>query len=258
MQPCIFLNHGGGPLPLMLKDDAVRSHLLTFGSRFKQEYEKPKSILVISAHYESASSILVTSSSKPDMYFDYYGCPPDTYKYKYPAPGNPELASRIHTLLKNNKIPCELDTKRGFDHGVFIPLMLTFPDADIPVVTLSLHASFNPELHLRIGESLQALREEGVLIIGSGMSFHSKGGTEKNPAGKDFDQALCKLMANPDSKYRNEMLSKWEQLPGARNAHPREEHLIPLHVVVGAAGSDVGRNDSFVWMRTMLSTFTFS
>lgn len=249
-------------MPLMANDnDPIRSHLLTVGSRFKQENMKPKSILIISAHYESAPSVLVTSSSKPDMYFDYYGFPPNTYKYKYPAPGDPGLASRIQTLLKNNNIPCEFDTKRGFDHGVFVPLMIAFPDADIPVVTLSLHASFNPELHLRMGQSLQPLREEGVLIIGSGMSYHNMGGMFKQsnkPLGKEFDEALCKLITNPDSKHRNEILSKWEQLPGARNAHPREEHLLPLLVVAGAAGSDVGKSDSFLGMKAMVSGFTFS
>lgn len=248
-------------MPLYAEDsDPIRSHLLKIGSRFSEESMKPKAILVISAHYETAPSVLVTSSSKPDMYFDYYGFPDEAYKFKYPAPGNPDLANRVQHLLKSSNIPCDLDPKRGFDHGVFVPLMIAFPKADIPVITLSLHKSFDPQLHLKMGEALRPLREEGVLIVGSGMSFHNMRSFMKNngtPLGYDFDEALNDVITKTDPVHRDQILAEWDKLPGARKAHAREEHFLPLLVVVGAAGSDVGTNDRFSAMKASISGFSF-
>ena len=260
MWPCIFLNHGGGPMPLFANNsDPVRKHLMRVGSHIEKDNMKPKAILVISAHYESDPSVLVTSAAKPDMYFDYYGFPAEAYKIKYPAPGDPELANRIKCLLGEKGIPCELDKKRGFDHGVFVPLMVAYPKADIPVVTLSLHSSFDPKLHIEMGEALQPLREEGVLIIGSGMSFHNMRarGPKGKPRGLDFDGALRQVITEMEPEKRNEILAKWDTLPGARNAHAREEHLLPLLVVAGAAGSQKGHADSAEIMNAAISGFTF-
>jgi len=239
-------------------DDLVRSRLLKLGKTFTSE-NKPKSILVISAHYETGPSILVTSASQPEMYFDYYGFPKEAYNFKYSAPGNPKLAHQVKDLLTGSNIPCELDPKRGFDHGVFVPLMLAFPNADIPVITLSLHKSFDPTTHIRIGEALQPLRTEGVLIIGSGMSFHNMTPAMRSSSkffGRDFDKALVEVMKkNPQD--RNNILKEWFNLPGARNAHAREEHLLPLLVVAGVAGESIGKADSFKAMKAYISGFAF-
>lgn len=246
-------------MPLFSKDDdPVRSHLRKIGSYFTPE-TKPKSILVISAHYESSPSILVTSTPNPKMQFDYNGMPPKAYEFKYPAPGNPALAQRIKDLLTSKDISCELDPDRGIDHGVFVPLMIAFPEADIPVVEISLHKSFDPALHIQIGKALQPLREEGVLIIGSGMSFHDEAAmmAAKSSIGYEFDKALVEVITqNP--KTRNETLTQWATLPGAKDAHKREEHLLPLLVVSGAAGDDVvGKADSFEAYHAHVSGFSF-
>jgi len=254
MMPCVFVNHGGGPSHLYASDDdPIKSHLLKVGARFSDKDNKPSSILVLSAHNEAAPSLKVSSlyNSKKSS------------AREYSAPGDPKLATRVQKLLKNNNIPCDVVKKRNLDHGALAPLMIGFPDADIPVETLSLHKSMSAEAHLRIGEALQPLRKEGVLIMGSGMSFHNLGSLFSsnffgNLLGYDFDQMLVKAVTNPDPVRRNQILAQWEKFPGARSAHPREEHLMPLLVVAGAAGSDIGKqNDSFDFMGAAVSGFSF-
>ncbi len=206
----------------------------------------------------------VTSGINPSLIYDYHGFPAESYNYKYPAPGSPALAQRVATLLTTAGIECRQDPNRGFDHGVFVPLMLTYPEADIPVVQLSLVNSLDPELHLRIGEALTPLREERVLIFGSGMSFHNMSVFMKNmgdrssnkidPKSVEFDDYLKIAVgvggvsgsATSSSssvlslEERREMLVNWKYAPNALYAHPREEHLIPLLVAFGAAGGDYG------------------
>lgn len=205
----------------------------------------------------------VTSGANPPLIYDYYGFLPESYQLKYPAPGNPALAHKVATLLKTAGIECREDSTRGFDHGVFIPLMLTYPEADIPVVELSLVRSLDPELHLRIGEAIAPLRDENVLIVASGMSFHNMsvfmknmGGSVHNkvdPKSVEFDNYL-KMAAGADGggksspssssvlplEERRAMLVNWKRGPNALYAHPREEHLIPMMVAFGAAGGDLG------------------
>lgn len=247
--PCIFVNHGGGPMHLYGgSDDPIKNHLLNVGSRFSPENAKPKSILILSAHNEAAPSLRISSAS--------------THYDEYHAVGDPELANRVQHLLGNSNITSDLDTNDVLDHGALAPLMIAFPKADIPVVALSLHASLNPQIHLNIGEALRPLREEGVLIIGSGMSFHNLGALFATnigrPKGYDFDQTLTEAITNPDPVHRNEILKTWESFPEARNAHPREDHLMPLFVVTGAAGSDIGKqSDSFEFMGASVSGFSF-
>lgn len=200
----------------------------------------------------------VTSGSNPPLIYDYYGFPPESYQLKYPAPGNPALAHKVAKLIQNAGIECREDPQRGFDHGVFIPLMLTYPEADIPVVQLSLLNSLDPELHLKMGQALEPLRDENVLIFASGMSFHNmsvfmksmgSGLNQKvDPKSVEFDNYL-KIAAGvgaaasssvPSLEERRKMLVNWKRGPSALYAHPREEHLLPLMVAFGAAGGDLG------------------
>lgn len=202
--------------------------------------EKPKLLLVISGHWE-ASPVRITANAAPPLIYDYSGFPAHTYALSWPAPGDPALAKKIQALLNATAIPAELDMERGFDHGVFIPLKVAFPDADIPTVQLSLHPKLSPAEHLAIGNALASLRSEGVLIIGSGMSYHNMRGYRWNdnspiPGADTFDQWLSDAVAHDPAR-----LLQWEQAQGGRAAHPREEHLLPLMVVAGAADGDAGK-----------------
>lgn len=223
--------------------------------------EQPKAIVMVSAHWIQ-SEVTVTSAAKPEMMFDYYGFPAHTYELQYPAPGEPALAERLVTLLKAAGIAARTNEKRGFDHGMFIPLLLMFPNADIPVVQLSLTKSLDPSEHMAIGKAIQSLRDEGVLIVGSGMSFHNMrgyGDPHYGPISDRFDQWLTQSM-QADADTRNKALADWENAPEARQCHPprAEEHLIPLMVVAGAAGQDKGvKAFTDRVMQTTLSAFHF-
>ena len=251
--PTLFIPHGGGPCFFMENDpkdmwDNMEAYLSGFMADLKQ---KPKAILIISGHWEE-EEVTVQSNPAPDMVFDYFGFPPHTYELKFPAKGSPELAGRVSDLLNDNNIANTKDTTRGFDHGVFIPLLVAMPSADIPVVALSLRTDMDAGKHIEIGEALQPLRDEGVLILGSGMSYHnlnvliSAMRNNQNtdaiiPEAKSFDDWLTQAIEEQDPARRNEKLRDWASAPAARHAHPREEHLLPLHVVVGAAGDDIGK-----------------
>jgi len=210
--------------------------------------EKPKALLVISGHWEE-QHFTVQKNSNPPLLFDYGGFPAHTYELQWPAPGDPTLSDRVKLLLEQAGFPTKIDTKRGYDHGVFIPLKVAFPDADIPCVQLSLRSDFDPQAHLAMGRALAPLRDEGVLIIGSGNSYHNmhkimqamNGGGVGTLNGLEFDRWLTDAITRTDPEQRSQLLANWVVAPGARDANPREEHLIPLHVVAGAAESDQGR-----------------
>lgn len=248
--PTVFIPHGGGPCFFMDWNppdawDNMARYLRNLSNDIGQ---KPKAIVVISAHWEE-DDISVQSNPAPELLFDYYGFPKHTYELEYPAPGSSELASRIKTLMEKNDISTRVVTNRGFDHGVFIPLKLVFPEADIPIVQLSLRSDLDPAAHIKAGEALQPLRDEKILILGSGMTYHNLsvmiGPGQRGQKGasnmREFDQWLTKAVLDPDYRRRNDKLANWSAAPSARDAHPREEHLIPLHVVAGAAGADIGR-----------------
>jgi aromatic ring-opening dioxygenase catalytic subunit (LigB family) len=194
----------------------------------------------VSAHWEEPKPT-VLESARPELYFDYSGFPPHTYELTWPVPGNPALAARVRTLLGEAGFDTGGNASRGLDHGVFVPLKLSVPEADIPVVQLSLVRGLDPEAHLAMGRALRPLRDEGVLIVGSGMSFHDLralfggGGLERS---RVFDRWLEETLPSPEG--RNESLRSWEQAPEARASHPREEHLLPLMVVAGAAEGEGG------------------
>jgi len=263
IQPTHFIPHGGGPCFFMDWNpphawDRMAAYLRGIAATLP---EKPRAILMVSAHWQEAA-FTVTTSAAPVLLFDYYGFPPHTYELKYPAPGEPALAERVVELLEAAGLSAGRDAERGFDHGMFIPLLLMFPKAEIAVVQLSLKHGLDPAEHLDAGRALAALREEGVLIVGSGMSFHNMrgyGDPRFGPVSDEFDAWLgAAVEAAP--AVRDELLAGWEQAPQARLCHPlrAEEHLLPLMVAAGAAGADEGRKVfSDRVMETTLSGFSF-
>lgn len=201
----------------------------------------PEAILVISAHWEESVATLL-SSPYPPLLFDYYGFPPETYTLTYPSPGNPVLAKRIGELLNKAHIPVGMDAKRGLDHGTFIPLTLMYPQANIPTIQLSLLHSLDPTEHLSLGNALRDLLDENILIIGSGFSFHNQHAFfdqalgAPDPANESFqDWLIDTCTGDYPQSAREQRLINWEQAPSARYCHPREEHLLPLHVCAGIA-----------------------
>ncbi len=205
---------------------------------------RPKAILVISGHWD-AEAPTVSTAAHHGLLFDYYGFPEHTYRLTYPAAGDPQLAKRVGDLLANAGIASKGDDQRGLDHGVFIPFLLIYPEADIPIVQLSLRSDLDAAAHISMGEALQPLREDGVLIIGSGMSFHNMQSFKAPGTGDTeaaaFDDWLTSASTDPHPAARNEKLSAWIKAPGALTSHPDPDHLLPLHVVAGAAGADIGR-----------------
>ncbi len=203
---------------------------------------RPKAVVVFSAHWEE-DAFVVASAANPTLIYDYYGFPEHTYALTDPAPGAPDLARQIVAMLTQAGLPTRADDQRGFDHGVFIPFKLIFPDADIPIVQVSLHNNLDPAHHLDAGRAIASLRNEGVLIVGSGMSYHNMrgfGDPRFRPDSDTFDAWLTKTIAQADASHRNAALRNWDSAPAARAAHPREEHLIPLMVASGAGGDSQG------------------
>jgi aromatic ring-opening dioxygenase catalytic subunit (LigB family) len=201
----------------------------------------PEAVLMISAHWEEPVFTL-TSNPKPPMIYDYGGFPDYTYHIRYDAPGDPALAARVKGLIEAAGMPARLDDARGYDHGAFTPLKVIYPDAEVPVVQLSLKTGLDPSTHLAVGRALQPLRDEGVLIVGSGLSYHNLR-QFFSPAGygpsREFDAWLNGVLLGGGADDRAKLLAGWEAAPSARAAHPREEHLLPLMVAVGAAGDDM-------------------
>jgi aromatic ring-opening dioxygenase catalytic subunit (LigB family) len=244
--PTYYIPHGGGPCFYMDwkmgPPDTWKKMQAWLESLANDLNEPPKALLVISAHWEEKVAS-VTSHPSPPLLFDYYGFPPHTYELTWPAPGSPELASRVRKLLQTAGIESRADDSRGFDHGVFVPLKLTFPNAEIPTVQLSLRAGLDPAEHLKIGRALAPLREEGVLIVGSGMSYHNMRGFNSPaslPHSERFD-AWLKTTVSDTPGARDAALSAWKKAPSAIESHPREEHLMPLMVAAGAAEGDRGK-----------------
>jgi aromatic ring-opening dioxygenase catalytic subunit (LigB family) len=202
--------------------------------------EPPKALLCISAHWEEPVPTLMTSPNPP-MLYDYFGFPPAAYTLSWPAPGEPKLAARVRDLFSKAGIESAANDERGFDHGTFVPLKVAWPDADVPTLQLSLQRGLDPAKHIAIGRALAPLRDEGVFIIGSGLSYHNlrELGPRGKPASEAFD-AWLRETASLDAKERDARLTEWTAAPSARAVHPREEHLLPLMVVAGAAGSDRG------------------
>src|ERR1700756_2753925 len=231
--PTLFIPHGGGPWPfmeVMHGPPDTWDRLAAYLRGLDQSLGvRPKAVLVISGHWEEARPT-VNVSAQPPLLFDYYNFPEHTYRLTYPAPGAPELAHRVEALLAGAGFKTDEDGERGYDHGVFIPFMLVYPDADVPIVQLSLQEGLDPATHLAIGRALAPLRDEGVLIIGSGMSYHNlRELLSGSPRGKGpwdaFDAWLAQAVEAADPAVRDRELSRWSEAPGALSCHPRSEHL---------------------------------
>lgn len=243
--PTFYLSHGGGPWPYMdgrIRD--VHSKLRTSLEAVPGSLpEAPAAILIVSAHWES-TEFAVSSGAHPPMLYDYSGFPEHTYHVQYPAPGSPALAQRVADLLRSGGLDVRLDAQRGFDHATFCLLAPMYPNADIPVVQLGLRGDLDPDAHLRAGRQLAPLRDEGVLILGSGSSYHNLRRFDASAAApsREFDDWLQETLVDLQPAQRRQRLLEWERAPAARVAHPREEHLLPLMVAVGAASDEAGHH----------------
>lgn len=245
--PTLFIPHGGGPCFFMdppqedpRRWDSMAAYLRGLVTRLP---ERPKALLLISAHWEAPRPTLNVAAN-PELLFDYYGFPEHTYRLAYPAPGAPDLADRAAGLLASAGIQVDREAARGWDHGVFIPMLLAAPGADLPILQISLCDSLDPAEHLALGRALAPLRDDGVLMIGSGLSYHNLrqfGSRGADEASEAFDAWLALAVADP--ARREDELERWALAPFARFVHPREEHLLPLMVVAGAAAGEPGLRD---------------
>ena len=238
----LYISHGGGPLPLL--GDAAHEQLVENLSHLATIVPRPSAIVVISAHWEEARPT-ITAAANPPLLYDYYGFPRESYEIQYPAPGEPVLARRIHDLLAGAGIEAVLDEQRGFDHGLFVPLKIMVPDAGIPCVQVSLVSGLRPDLHIRMGKALARLRDEPILVIGSGFSFHNMQAFFSPSTGvvqsmnEAFESWLVETCSDEalTEEARERRLVDWTNAPAARFCHPREEHLLPLHLCYGIAQS---------------------
>ena len=235
--PTYFISHGGGPWPwlppLRERMTKLEASLIDMVASWP---EPPKAILMVSGHWEEHGTIGVMSSPRPSMEYDYYGFPKEMYEISYPAPGAPEFAARTLELLTVSGILAKLDPQRGFDHGTFAPMAVMYPEADMPLFEVSLNASYDPMAHVEIGRALAPLREEGVMIIGSGLSFHNLRIMDARGAkpSREFDDWLLDTLALSADERLAELVD-WENAPAARLAHKEEDHLLPIFVALGAA-----------------------
>lgn len=237
----LFISHGGGPLPVL--GDPGHADMVACLENLASTVRKPSAIVVLSAHWEERAPT-ITAAANPNLIYDYYNFPEESYQIQYPCPGEPELAQQLHATLQNGGFEPELNPTRGYDHGVFIPLKLMFPEADIPCVQVSLLNHLDPAEHIKLGEALANLAYDNLLVIGSGFSFHNLKAFFSSPTSSDqdlndaFEAWLQEVCSNQNMNHdeRVRQLTDWAQAPGARFCHPREEHLLPLHVCAGMAG----------------------
>lgn len=248
--PSLFIPHGGGPCFFMETPpgwpaglwDRMEAYLRGIPASLERQ---PRAILIISAHWLTPRPT-VHVAEKPTLFYDYYGFPEHTYHLTYPVTGAIDFAPRVQALLADAGFSPATESQRGLDHGVFIPLKVSYPEANIPVVQLSLQQDLNAAEHLAIGRALAPLRDEGVLIVGSGMSYHNLSHFGPGPGDEDakqFDDWLTETLTAVEPAERERRLAEWESAPGARASHPTPEHLLPLMVAVGSAGDAPGTRD---------------
>jgi aromatic ring-opening dioxygenase catalytic subunit (LigB family) len=258
-QPTFFIPHGGGPCFFMDDPQGVWTGMEAFLKSLPSLLpERPSAILVVSGHWET-DGFAFTGSASPNLLFDYSGFPPHTYELRFDVPGAPELARTAARLLEDAGIMAQVDSERGFDHGVFVPLKVAFPGADVPVVEMSVERNLDPELHQAAGRALSPLRDQGVVIIASGMSFHNMhgyGDRRFTQPSIDFDQWLAESVAM-SAHERAVRLNQWQDAPAGRLSHPREEHLLPLMVAAGAADEAGERLYGEQVLETLISGFRF-
>ena len=234
--PTLFVSHG---VPnLILHNVPARNFLSSYGPKLG----RPEAILVVSAHFETAAPVL-TADKRPETIHDFRGFEPELYQMTYPAPGAPELAARAAELLEFAGLPARLVRNRGLDHGTWVPLKLLYPEADIPVVQLSVQPQLGAEHHLRVGLAVAPLRRDGVLIIGSGVLSHNlseffRGGYTEDAAAPDWVVAFGDWMRKRiEAGAHDELVAYRHNAPNARENHPSEEHILPLFTALGAAGT---------------------
>lgn len=237
----MYIPHGGGPRPLL--GDPEHEKLIRFLQSVPEQFPRPEAILNISAHWEAPVPSL-TSGDRPGLIYDYGGFPPESYEIKYPAPGDPALAKDIASMLAAHSIPVQLDEQRGFDHGMFVPLKLMYPDADIPVIQLSILANLDAGSHIVLGKALSSIKKKNILVLGSGMSFHNlrsfyEEGLVSDEDNEAFENWLNETCTDEtlDTAGREQRLINWHQAPGGLACQPRPDHLLPLHVCYGMAGT---------------------
>ncbi len=251
-QPTLFIPHGAGPCFWMDDPpggpgtwDGLQAFLEDLSAQFP---ERPRALLVVSAHWE-ADVVTVSTAEAPGVFHDWFNeemrLPPELSALTdldWPAPGAPDVAADVLAALRGAGIEVAEDSQRGFDHGVYVPLKLAFPEADIPTVAVSIRGDLDPEAHLAVGRALAPLRDRGVAIIASGFSFHNMelAPREVPGASRRFSDWLAETVGLA-AREREARLAKWTEAPDARACHVREEHLIPLLVAAGAAGDDPGR-----------------
>jgi len=259
-QPTFFIPHGGGPCFFMDDPRGTWTGMEAFLRALPERLpEPPTAILVVSGHWET-DGFAFTGAEKPSLIYDYNGFPPHTYQLRFDAPGSPALAQEATALLEAAGIKARVDPTRGLDHGVFVPLKVSYPEADVPVVEMSVDRNLDPALHLAAGRALASLRDKGVLILASGMSFHNMRGygdprfTEPSQA---FDQWLTDAVEAPEAD-RAAALERWADAPAGRLSHPQEEHLLPLMVAAGAAQGSGEKIYSEMVMQTAISGFEFN
>ncbi|MDF1798674.1 MAG: class III extradiol ring-cleavage dioxygenase [Planctomycetota bacterium] len=256
----LYLSHGGGPLPLL--GDPAHADMVQCLEDLAASIDRPSAMLVVSAHWEESGPTL-TSGATPPLIFDYSGFPEAAYAVTYPCPGNPPLARAVAARLADAGLDARLDGARGFDHGLFVPLKLMYPEADIPCIQLSLSKDLDPELHLELGRALQGLDDPSLLVIGSGFSFHNLRELRSAPtpaskaANEAFEAWLVETCGSSElgEGERRARLIDWESAPSARDCHPREEHLLPLHVCYGYAGSACSRSFELTIMNKQASMY---
>ena len=242
--PTFFISHGGGPWPFMkdLTQGAYKRLEASLQETAHQVGADLAAVLVISGHWMSEDFTVMTGPH-PAMIYDYMGFPEHTYRIRYPAPGSPAVAARVQSLLEGAGLAVRTDAQRGFDHGTFVPLAVMYPQAQVPVLQLSIKRSFDPAEHLAAGRALAPLRDENVLILGSGLSYHNLRafGPMARDASQAFDRWLQATLVGADPSARTAGLIEWARAPAARQAHPHEDHLLPLMMAVGAAEHEAGR-----------------
>jgi aromatic ring-opening dioxygenase catalytic subunit (LigB family) len=258
--PAYFISHGGGPWPWLREQmPGVYDRLAaSLADMPRQLGARPRAVLVVSGHWEERE-FKVMSSPRPPMVYDYSGFPEFTYRIEYPAPGAPDVAARVLALLRGAGITASADDRRGFDHGTFAPLKAIYPEADVPVLQLSIRSDYDAEAHLAAGRALAPLRDEGVAVVASGLSYHNL--RRFGPAGerpsREFDAWLTEALCGAAGGERSAKLRRWAEAPSAREAHPEEDHLVPLLVAVGAAEGEAGERvyheDSFFGALTVSS-----
>jgi 4,5-DOPA dioxygenase extradiol len=229
--PTLFVSHGAPTL--ILERVPAREFLETLGA----SYRHAKAVLCVSAHWETPHAA-VSATLHPETIYDFYGFPDELYRIRYPARGEPDVAGRVAGLLKDAGLPCDVDDSRGLDHGAWVPMRLMFPQADVPVLQLSIQHHLDPAQHLVVGQALSGLRHDGILVVGSGGAVHPLGYAPLRDGPPDawavsFDDWLTDAVTRGD---RDALLHYHDAAPYPDRAHPRPDHYVPLLTAMGAAG----------------------